>query len=133
MLTERLARRCATVVAVDPSASAIAAARARLGPLVGDPVELAVGPIPEWWPDGRFDLVVFSELGYYWDEPALHELLVRFAALREPGGDLVAAHWLGESPDHVLHGSTVQEVMRGVFGEPTREVDGDGFVAAMWR
>lgn len=133
VLTERLAARCAEVVAVDPSPSAVATAADRLGALVPDRVQLAVGSIPEWWPAGQFDLVVFSELGYYWDALELHALVERVAGLREPGGDFVAAHWLGESPDHVLHGSTVQAVLVDVLGSPAQQLDGDGFVAASWR
>jgi Methyltransferase domain len=133
VLTARLATHCAEVVAVDPSPSAVATAAARLGSRVPDRVELAVGFIPEWWPPGAFDLVVFSELGYYWDAVELDELVGRMNGLLDDGGDLVAAHWLGESPDHVLHGSTVQAVLTDALGRPARQLDGDGFVAAVWR
>jgi nodulation protein S (NodS) len=133
VLTERLAARCAQVVAVDPSASAVATAADRLGALVPGRVELAAGSIPEWWPTGSFDLVVFSELGYYWDALELHDLVDRTNGLLDDGGDFVSAHWLGESPDHVLHGSTVHAVLVDVLGTPARQLDGDGFVAAVWR
>ena len=130
VLTERLVARCDEVVAVDPSPSAIAAARERLAG--NDHVTLEVGAIPEWWPAGTFDLVVFSELGYYWDRPGLDDLLGRLATLRADGGDLVAVHWLGESPDHLLSGHDVHAAMIGVFGQPVTRIDDPGFVAAAW-
>ena len=36
-----------------------------------DNVELAVGVVPAQWPSGRFDLVVLSEIGYYFDRRGL--------------------------------------------------------------
>lgn len=132
VLTSRLARRCTEVVAVDPSPSAIATARARLGSAAAH-VELDVGAVPEWWPPGRFDLVVFSELGYYFDEPELRRLVHRLDGLRDANGELVAAHWLGESADHVLHGFDVHGVLRDVLGPADAELDGGGFLAAVWR
>ncbi|MFT3855167.1 MAG: SAM-dependent methyltransferase [Ilumatobacteraceae bacterium] len=131
VLTERLAARCDEVVAVDPSPSAIAAARTRLAG--NDRVQLAVGAIPEWWPDGEFDLIVFAELGYYWDRAGLADLLVRLGALRAPGGDVVAVHWLGKSTDHLLHGFDVHAALIDALGAPAAQLDDPGFVAAVWR
>ena len=131
VLTERLAARCDEVVAVDPSRSAVATARARLAGV--DHVAVEVGAIPEWWPAGTFDLVVFAEVGYYWDVPGLTDVLGRLARLRAAGGDLVAVHWLGTSPDHLLSGHDVHATMVDLFGDPAERLDDPGFVAAAWR
>ncbi len=131
VLTERLAARCDEVVAVDPSPTAVEHARRRVRAWSGVSVDVAC--IPEWWPDGMFDLVVFSELGYYWDAADLDALVDRLAGLVEPGGDLVAVHWRGHSADHVLHGDEVQTILTARLGVPT-VIDGrPEFVAARWR
>lgn len=117
VLTHRLAERAAEVIGVDASPSAVAAARERLREVPNAHVE--VGVIPEWWPDGTFDLVVFSELGYYWDVGGIDELVGRLAGLLEPGGLLVAVHWLGTSPDHLLSGLEVHDRLVAQLG-PSR-------------
>ena len=96
-------------------------------------VTVDVGSIPEWWPTGTFDLVVFSELGYYWDPAGLADLVDRLTTLVEPGGDLLAVHWLGRSPDHVLHGDEVQTILTERLGSPTALDRRPQFVAALWR
>jgi SAM-dependent methyltransferase len=131
VLTERLAAICDEVVAVDPAPSAIAAARGRLAD--ANNVELHLASIPEWWPTGSFDLIVISELGYYWDVDGLTDLAGRLDALRAPTGDLVAVHWLGHSPDHLLHGADVHAVLDAVFGSPDHLDLHELFVAAAWR
>jgi SAM-dependent methyltransferase len=120
VLTARLAARVDHVVACDSSPSAITAARTRLA---GAPnVELFVATLPEQWPAGLFDLVVFSELGYYWNEPGLSAVLKKLRRSLKPGADLLAVHWLGTSADHVLHGSDVHRMMRDAFGAPSISV-----------
>jgi len=134
-LTERLATRVDRVVACDASASAITTARARLAG-IGN-IDFRHGAIPEEWPDGCFDLIVFSELGYYWDASELDVITRRVIASLRPGGELIAVHWTGESADHVLGGREVHDVIgRTAVGRVdthvTAAVD-DGFVLDVWR
>ena len=100
------------MIALDCSETAVARARGRCAGLAG--VTVSAGELPhEHRPEGRFDLIVFSELGYYFDTP------VELAGLRraavgslDPGGHLIAVHWLGESADHLLSGDRVHRVLR---------------------
>lgn len=108
-LTWRLAARADHVVAWEASSTAAARARERCAALPDIEVEAAV--IPARWPTGNFDLVVLSELGYYFDRDELAALRDRAVASLEPGGTLIGVHWLGHSPDHVLHGDEVHEVL----------------------
>jgi SAM-dependent methyltransferase len=109
VLTERLAGLADEVIALDASASAVDVARRRLAD--SPHTVISVGALPEMWPRGTFDLVVMSELGYYWDERELEQVVDRLLRSIEPGGHLVAVHWLGSSADHLLHGADVHRII----------------------
>jgi SAM-dependent methyltransferase len=138
VLTTRLADRADHVVACDSSAVAISRARERLSSTSN--VELLVANLPEQWPSGTFDLIVFSELGYYWDEDGLGTVLDKLAISLAPGADLLAVHWLGTSGDHLLHGRDVHRIMRKRFGTPgvslashdNRSSSRNGFLMDRW-
>ena len=111
-LTARLAFRADALLAMDCSPTAVETARARCRGL--DHVTFAVGELPGAWPVGAFDLVVLSEIGYYFDRADLRGIVSRSAAALLPGGTLLALHWRGHSEDHVLHGDEVHAVARAV-------------------
>lgn len=95
VLTAQLASRCDALVAGELVAEVAARARARVA--AQPHVEVRVLAIPEDWPEGRFDLVVLSELGYYLTHAGLAALVERIDACLEPGGHVVAVHWTGET------------------------------------
>jgi protein-L-isoaspartate O-methyltransferase len=108
-LTARLARRCAHVVATDVAPSAVALACERCRKLRNVDVyqaDLANGP-----PQGPFDLIVMSEVGYYFEPRMLVAIAIATAAQLEAGGEFVAVHWLGHSDDHVLAGDEVHGLL----------------------
>ncbi len=79
------------VLAVDASAAAVAAARRRTEDL--DHVEVQHRLLPEDWPDGRYDLVVVSEVGYFLSPVDLDELVRQVANGLAPDGVVLLAHW----------------------------------------
>jgi hypothetical protein len=84
-------------------------------------------------PHAPVDLIVFSEIGYYFDAAALERYASELAAQLIPGGEFIAAHWLGTSPDHVLHGDVVHETLLATL--PLSWVQGtrhDGFRIDAW-
>ncbi len=111
-LTVRLARRCDHVDAIDLSPTAVSQARQRCGEAgLGDErVSVEVGSVVDFDRTG-YDLVVFSELGYYFEVDVLADLVDRLLHALVPGGELLACHWLGSSPDHRLHGDDVHDVI----------------------
>jgi hypothetical protein len=49
--------------------------------------------IPTTWPEGAFELVVVSEVGYFLSPAAADELAARTAASLTPDGVVVLCHW----------------------------------------
>jgi protein-L-isoaspartate O-methyltransferase len=109
VLTARLALRCERVIAQDIAASAVASARHRCGSLKN--VQILLGDVAVQIPDEELDLIVFSEIGYYFDAEALRRIALRLAQRLGPNGEFVAVHWLGESADHRLNGDQVHTIL----------------------
>ncbi|MEJ1963288.1 MAG: class I SAM-dependent methyltransferase [Gammaproteobacteria bacterium] len=109
MLTSRLAERCDEVLATEVSPSALGRARARCTDFNNVRIELR--DLREGPPAGSFDLIVFSEVGYYFPQEQLALIARALAKSLDPGGELVAVHWLGTSDDHILHGDEVHAVL----------------------
>jgi SAM-dependent methyltransferase len=114
VLTARLASICRNVQAMDISLSAVQSARIRCKDLPN--VEITCGAIPDLLPSSSFDLIVFSEIGYYLDELQLSALGTILAGRLQENGVFLAAHWLGNSADHILSGDRVHELLGKVEG-----------------
>ncbi|MFJ9060061.1 SAM-dependent methyltransferase [Streptomyces sp. NPDC102409] len=106
-LTRLLAPRCERLLAADRVASAVDTTRRRSADL--GQVEVARLTVPEEWPEGRFDLIVLSELLYYFDEARLNELLSRATGSLEPGGTLVTVHWNHPAREHLYTGAQLAD------------------------
>ncbi|MFF4766237.1 SAM-dependent methyltransferase [Streptomyces sp. NPDC001255] len=113
-LTRRLAGRCERLLATDRVPEAVERAREATSGL--DHVEVARLTVPEEWPGGTFDLVVLSELLYYFDAPALDRLLCRTVDSLAPGGTLVTVHWNHPVPEHRLTGAELADRLGGEEG-----------------
>ena len=113
-LTAQLALRCDRVLATDFAPTA--AERARLRCAESDNVVVACADLSREIPEGPFDLVIFSEIGYYFSRDRLATLARRLSATLDDGGEFVAVHWLGHSRDHILHGDEVHEVLESSLG-----------------
>lgn len=109
-LTALLAGRCDALVASDVSESAVAAAAAAVGD--AEHVEVRRMRVPHEWPDGSFDLVVLSEVGYYLDPGDLDDLAHRAVASLDEGGALLACHWRHPVADYPTTGDVVHDVLR---------------------
>ena len=106
VLTARLAPRCDELLALDVSEQALDKARQRCRDLAH--VHFEKGQIPQDWPDGRFDLIMLSEVLYYLDKDDLDRLATRVCLSLVPGGTLMMVHWLGET-DYPLSGDVAVE------------------------
>jgi SAM-dependent methyltransferase len=109
VLTEQLAPRCGSLLSCDVAPAAVQAAARRTAALPGVRVEQRV--LPRDWPEGDFDLIVFSEFLYYFGGADLQQVLdLGLAALR-PGGTLLAVHWRHPVPEYPRSGDGVHGVL----------------------
>jgi hypothetical protein len=108
VLMARLADRCDRLLAADGVEPALEQARLLL--IGQNHVSVTRLLIPEEWPCGPFDLIVLSEIGYYFDEPDLRRCCEAVARSLEPAGNLVAVHWRGVT-DYPLSGDDVHRII----------------------
>lgn len=135
-LTARLAGRCEHVESIDLAASAVRQAAWRCRDLHN--VTIRQGALPDDIPERAFDLIAFVEIGYYFTPEQLTAICRELDTRLAPGGRLVAAHWIGRSPDHVMTGEAVHDVLRSTITARLcrHEVHPDarraGFVLDVW-
>jgi len=109
VLTHLLARRCDALLSCDVAAGAVSAAAQRTRDLC--PVRVERRDIPGQWPSGRFDLIVFSEILYYFGDRDLEQVLDCAVAALEPQGTLLAVHWRHPVADYPRSGDDVHRVL----------------------
>lgn len=113
-LTARLAEVCGRVAAVDLSPTALERARTRSIP--SGNVDFLLQDVRVAWPGGDHDLVVLSEVAYYWTEDEVRGALTRAKAQLLPGGVIVLCHWRPVIADAPLTGDRVHRVAEEVLG-----------------
>jgi LmbE family N-acetylglucosaminyl deacetylase/SAM-dependent methyltransferase len=114
VLSRDLADRSDTLLATDIAEQPLSVARQRLAGLPGVTVERRT--LPAEWPDGRFDLVVLSEIGYYCSAADLAVLLEKCRQSLVPGGALVACHWRHPVGEYPLTGDDVHTALAALPG-----------------
>ena len=123
VLTAELAPRCDQLTAVDIAAAPLEKARAR----VGEDVTLLQLATPGEWPEGRFDLVVLSEVGYYYSADDLEQVITQVLSSLTPDGVVVACHWRHPVVEYPLAGDDVHMALaaRGELGLLARHEEED--------
>jgi SAM-dependent methyltransferase len=105
VLSALIASRCEYLVAVDGSSAAIdEASRQQLLN-----VRFVKAFLPDEFPDGTFDLIVLSEVLYYFSEQDLRTLAQKCLASLQPTAEMILCHWLGET-DYPLTGRQASEL-----------------------
>ncbi|MBJ6110978.1 methyltransferase domain-containing protein [Hymenobacter sp. BT523] len=107
VLTAQLAGRCGHLLAVDVSEAALAQARARCAAL--PQVELRRMNVPAEFPTQQFDLILVSEVGYYWSATDLTRSADLLIGALQPGAHLLLVHWTPPVHDYPLTGDDVHE------------------------
>lgn len=96
VLTSHIVGLCDSLLAVDISTHALSKARER----VGDRPELTLGHMtfPAEAPEGEpFDLVILSEVAYYWGLVDLDRTSEWLRGNVAPGGRVILVHYTGET------------------------------------
>lgn len=94
VFTSALADRCDDLLAVEPVADALAAARRRN--VHRGSIRFASMFVPADWPAEQFDLIVLSEVIDYLGEADVERLAERACRSLVAGGDMVMVHWVGK-------------------------------------
>jgi len=109
VLTMRLATRCRELVSVDVSARALAAAAERCAGRTNLHFRQMV--VPAEMPAGPFDLIVLSEVGYYWSDADLELARTRMTEIG-PGATVELVHFLPKVAEYVRDGDEVHQAFR---------------------
>lgn len=107
VLTAQLAPHCGSLLAVDVAEAALAKARARCAGL--PQVDIRRMQVPEEFPEGPFDLILVSEVGYYWSWSALEQAAAAILTALPVGGQLLLVHWTPQVHDYPLMGDQVHD------------------------
>ena len=118
-LTVRLADRVDTLLAADYHAEAVRTARRRTANLAQ--VEVRQLLLPEQWPmEQEFDLIVLSEIGYFFRPEAWSRLCQLTANSTGPDSTVIACHWRHDFPERRLATSVLHELLAEALVRPCR-------------
>lgn len=113
MMTIALAQRCQRLIASDGAVTAIKLTKERVMREAPDAkISVEQHILPGDWPQQQFDLILLSEMAYYFSLPLLKQLQVRSTTSLAPGGTLILCHWRGVFDDRRLPTETVHRAFR---------------------
>lgn len=107
VLSGMLAPRVDRLLSVDVSEKALDSARQRNADKPD--ITFRLMQFPGQQPEQTFDLVLLSEVAYYWGDEEFDLARDRAVALLEPGGDLVLVHWTPFVEDYPQTGDAVHD------------------------
>lgn len=118
VLTRRLSAVCDELLAIDISRSALSQARERCSDL--DNVFFRECDYPRWTEAvNGFDLIVVSEVAYYWASEDLVAAANRLRATLQKGGDLILVHWIGAT-DYPQTGDDATESLQRALADSVK-------------
>lgn len=126
VLTEKLAARCAQLLSIDVALEPLERAKARCAHL--PQVTFQQMFLPQEFPAQHdFDLVLLSEVGYYWNLADLGRVADGLLARMVPGAHLLLVHWTPEVHDYPLTGDEVHRffLSRATPAGPLQHLHGE--------
>jgi SAM-dependent methyltransferase len=131
-LTLALSHRCDQLLASDFSTHAVEIARKRTEGHAN--VRVARHVLPADWPreDGRFDLIVLSELGYFLDRNDMQRLARCCEETLEADGTLVACDWRPDFAQRSLSTKDVHGALAALGLARLALHEEDDFVLQVW-
>lgn len=120
VLTRRLSACCDKVLAIDISRSALSQARRRCSDRGN--VAFRECDYPRWAEAvDDFDLIVVSEVAYYWGAEDLVAAAERMRTTLQQGGDLILVHWTGAT-DYPQTGDAATEGLRSTLADNVMQI-----------
>lgn len=113
-LSLMLAGRTECLISQDVNAKAVLLARERLTGVAHASVEQAA--LPHDWPEGKFDLIVLGEIGYYLTVEQWQVVISQAKNSLTPDGGLLACHWLHPIEQCPQTGREVHESLHEQLG-----------------
>jgi SAM-dependent methyltransferase len=120
ILTEKLARRCQSLLSVDVSQIAQTQAIDRCQQLTNIKFELM--SVPQSFPTESFDLIVLSEVGYYWSWEDLRTAQSSIVDRLRPQGHLLLVHWTADRGILSLTGDQVHDAFLGLVPDQLKRI-----------
>jgi protein-L-isoaspartate O-methyltransferase len=114
VLTRQLAELCEHLVATELSQAALDQARRRCADRTN--VEFALAKAMTDGIDGAFDLMLLSEVVYYWDDTDLAQIAAAVCDHLAAEGRLVLVHWLGQT-DYPRSADDAVDALFGRIGD----------------
>ena len=105
-LAAELAPRCGSLLAVDVSQVALSEARTRCP--AGN-ITFQCAEIPQDWPEGIYDLIVFSEVLYFLDEAEVRNSADLASSSLTDNGTILLVNWIGPT-DTALSGDEAARI-----------------------
>jgi SAM-dependent methyltransferase len=132
VLTSQLAPRCDALTSIDVSGTALALARQRNADLPH--VTFSRMTFPSETPEGRFDLIVLSEVVYYWDAADIAAAGAWITAHADRPADILLVHWTGAT-DYPQTGDEAVRLLRAAIprAEDIRADRHDKYRLDLWR
>jgi LmbE family N-acetylglucosaminyl deacetylase/SAM-dependent methyltransferase len=107
VLTETLLQKCQNILAVDIADAPIAQAKYRMRNYPQARIEKMA--VPDCFPEELFDLIVMSEVGYFFSIKDLNTLQDKIVSHLNEKGQLLLVHWTPFVPDFPLTGDQVHD------------------------
>jgi 2-polyprenyl-3-methyl-5-hydroxy-6-metoxy-1,4-benzoquinol methylase len=117
VLTSALAVRCDSLLGVDIVEDPLEAARLRCADQ--PQVRFQRMQVPTEWPEGRFDLMVFSEVLYFLSEADIGRCASRVLGSLSPAGMVVLVNWLGQTDDPTPGNDAAEKFIGATAGRLT--------------
>jgi hypothetical protein len=109
VLSDLLASRCERLLCCDIAPAAVKSAAQRTA--ARGNVRVQQRALPQDWPAGQFDLIVLSEILYYFAGTDLDHVLDLTAAALRPGATLLAVHWRHPVAEYPRSGDNVHAAL----------------------
>ena len=78
-------------------------------------VRVEYRPIPEAWPEEQFDLIVLSEIAYYFSPNELEQIMTHVLNSTVSGAHVIGIHWRCQT-DYHLSGDQAHAIIEATFG-----------------